>query len=245
MALELRESGVPVTEVTFTTRNVGDADEERTLELFNTATSTVTLITEELPIGFSWGDFLYSDTIAGGAGLEIKVVSKTDVAGVFQDYFRVESNATNLELLVPFQAIITGDATEIPYSSRTRLDLTFGQQNINSWAAKSPARGSKGVQATIDFYIHRVSRLIDNELRGGHHDVPFSKPVPEVIQYLCTAKAGADMYTSVAMYHEQFDLMISRINKQFRTMLRDIKFGRIQLSDSTFNAVTYPVVYEE
>lgn len=114
------------------------------------------------------------------------------------------------------------------YTSRTRLDLRFGKENVDAWADLNNTEDATEIAAAVDAVIAEVDSYVDSRLRDLFA-VPFSA-VPEEIADAATSLVGSRLYgphrltdasdaKATVTYHED------RAEK----IIRDVRSGLIKL----------------
>lgn len=134
------------------------------------------------------------------------------------------------------------------YSERADIELKYGRDELAVWADPNGDGVTADVAAAITNAISLADNRIDDALRGGPYEVPFS-PIPSTIVELSAMLAGVLLYEGrgVKDFDPETGQPQHRLHWQrteVRQRLAGIKSGAIRLDVATGDrtSVSHPSV---
>ena len=176
-----------------------------------------------------------SVSIEASGTSDVSIKSVTDTPGNFSTKLTINDDFFILSLDV------TG--YEDLYTSRTLLEDMYGKYNILKWADQDGTEDQNEIEARIYRAILRTMAEMDGKLSNGAYAVPFTNPIPAIIEDIATTLAGCRLYAARAMFSPDFDKMTWNNKKEALRTLGQVERGLIHLGvDKRCN--NYPVVLE-
>jgi phage gp36-like protein len=131
------------------------------------------------------------------------------------------------------------------YATTAQLYTAFGQKNVRAWADLDNEEVDADIDARIAAALADAETTVDDRLRGGPYEVPFTT-VPTQVRRATVLLAGVLLYESrgVKDFNEetgQQQHQLSFQKKEAEGLLEDIRRGRLRLNVAT-EVVRYPQV---
>lgn len=122
------------------------------------------------------------------------------------------------------------------YGTRAGMEIIFGTKNISKWADANNNENAGEISDRIDWALNEATDRIDDRLRRGPYDIPFSV-APRRIETLCNRLAGVILYeTPRGLIDEGPQIAISEMRDEIDNTLDAILRGREKLdADVTAN----------
>jgi len=115
------------------------------------------------------------------------------------------------------------------YTTRASMERKYGKENIRIWADLDGDEDEDNVELVIQSAIYDASREVDAMVASGTYTVPFSVPIPPIIEQSTAYRAGALLYTARGRYTDSLDSVTTAQNKLILSWMEDIRRGRIAL----------------
>lgn len=82
------------------------------------------------------------------------------------------------------------------YALRVDVENVYGPTNVAKWADLDNDQEAAHIQNRIEWACSRATDEINDRLRGGPYDVPFTSPFPSAVVDACARLAGCLLYES-------------------------------------------------
>ena len=133
------------------------------------------------------------------------------------------------------------------YSKRSDLDLIFGAENIDRYAAAPNEGDRKLIDERVDWANLNAESYVNGRLMRGRYDIPFTKPVNvQMVIDLSASWAGIMLYATkrVASSDAPSDRMAEqRMNAE--RWIKEIMAGQLKLVDMQGNELPIPISYPQ
>ena len=130
------------------------------------------------------------------------------------------------------------------YADRDDLDLQYGRDNVDKWADLNNNRDADEIAARVAWALAAGDEEIDNRLRDGPYEVPFTT-IPGEITRLSALYAGFLLYDSRGITDQDGpDDQLKNHRTRFETRCRMILSGQLKL-DLEETSPSYPQVYTD
>jgi phage gp36-like protein len=117
------------------------------------------------------------------------------------------------------------------YCTRENIEDLFDAESVKKWADLDGSGDADKIAARIAMAIEWKSAYIDDRLRGGPYEIPFSGSTPKTVTAICVYLSAVHLYGPRG--HQDTDQIASRLQgykDEAEKMLNQILAGVLRLS---------------
>lgn len=143
--------------------------------------------------------------------------------------------------------IIDQTAETDAYAQRQDVEMIFGSQNVEKWADLDNREDQYHIAQRISWALELAKAKIDDTLRDGPYEIPFSAPYPTTIKDVNARWAGVLLYDSRGIQDTDEDGKVNDNLKVHRVYVEDflkkVLAGKIKPGTRSTH-ITHPEVYD-